>query len=272
MIGKPATARELTARDIELLLRDKLGLNGQDVIVHASSSALGPVKGGPESIMAAILSAAGTTVMPAFTYQTQVIPQTGPENNAIAYGAGDDLNARAAIFRPDLPVHPDCGVLPELLRQDKDTLRSPHPILSFIAQGSHAREVLSSQTRQNPLGPVAWLEARDGAVLMMGLDQRQNVALHLAEYRAERPGFIRWALTLDDIEELHGIPGCREGFNAVWAELMEFAEVTQIGLARCELIQLRPALALVEERIREDPNFMLCDKATCGYCRAREVY
>jgi aminoglycoside 3-N-acetyltransferase len=158
------------------------------------------------------------------------------------------------------------------MRQDNDTLRSVHPILSFIAQGPRAREVLSAQTRQNPLGPIAWLEAHDGAILMMGLDQRHNISLHLAEYRAERPGFIRWALTLDDIEELHGIPGCREGFNSIWAELMEFAEVTKIGLARCELIKLRPALALAEQRIRQDPNFMLCDKPTCAYCRSREVY
>jgi hypothetical protein len=30
-------------------------------------------------------------------------------------------------------------------------------------------------------------------------------------------------------------------------------------------------LAYAEEQIRRDPNFMLCDKPTCAYCRAREV-
>jgi aminoglycoside 3-N-acetyltransferase len=150
-------------------------------------------------------------------------------------------------------------------------LRSTHPILSFVAQGPHAREALSSQTQENPLGPLAWLEAHDGAVLLMGLDQRHNFALHLAEQRAGRKRFVRWALTLDDIEELPHIPGDREGFNGVWADLMDFARVVKIGLARCELIPLKPMLAHAEARIRADPNFMLCDKPTCAYCRASEM-
>src|SRR5574341_2363057 len=128
---------ELTTHDIELMLRDGLGLKGQDVIVHASASAIGPVAGGPEAIIAAILATAGTVLMPAFTYQTQVIPQTGHDFNAMEYGMGDALNARAEIFRPDLSVHPDFGIIPETLRQDSKTLRSTHPILSFFAQGPH---------------------------------------------------------------------------------------------------------------------------------------
>jgi aminoglycoside 3-N-acetyltransferase len=263
---------ELTTREIERQLRDELKLDGQiDIIAHINAPGLGPVKGGPEAILAAVLSAAGTVVMPAFTYQTQVIPQTGPPNNAIDYGKGGDQNSRADIYRPDLPVHPDFGLVAEMMRQDNDTLRSTHPILSFTAQGPHAREILSAQTRENPLGPIGYVEARDGAVLMMGLDQRHNVALHLAEQRAGREGFTRWALTLDDIEELHHIPGDREGFNTIWGDLMDWAEVTQIGMARVEVIKIRPMLAYAEEQIRRDPNFMLCDKPTCAYCRAREV-
>jgi aminoglycoside N3'-acetyltransferase len=121
------------------------------------------------------------------------------------------------------------------------------------------------------LGPIAWLEAHDGAVLLMGVDQRYNFALHLAEQRAGRKTFTRWALTIDDVEELPAIPGCMEGFNAIWAALMEFAEVAQIGMARCELIPMRQMLQLAEERLRVDPNFMLCDKPSCLSCRAREV-
>lgn len=263
---------DLSARDIEYMLRDGLKLHGQDIIAHVSLSALGPVHGGARAVLDGILGTSGTVLMPAFTYQTQVIPQTGPPNNALDYGSGDVFNARAEIFRPDLPVHPDCGTVAETMRQDRSTLRSTHPILSFIAQGPHAREALSAQTRENPLGPIAWLEAHDGAVLLMGVDQRHNFALHLAEQRAGREGFTRWALTLDDIEELHNIPGDREGFNSIWAELIQFTEVQQIGLARCELIHIRPMLAYAEECIRDDPNFLLCDKPTCASCRARDAY
>lgn len=264
--------RELTSRYIQKKLQDELGLNKEiSIIAHVHLPSLGPVRGGAETVAGAIMASVNTLVMPAFTYQTQVIPQTGPPDNAIIYGSGDEQNAKAEIFRPDLPVHPDCGSVAEALRRDDDTLRSTHPILSFVAQGPHAREVLASQTRKNPLGPIAWLEAHDGAVLLMGVDQRHNFSLHLAEQRAGRKTFIRWALTIDDIEELPNIPGCMEGFNAIWHELADITLVTQIGMARCELIPLRPMLAYAEQRLREDPNFLLCDKPSCLSCRAREV-
>jgi aminoglycoside 3-N-acetyltransferase len=141
-------AEELTAHDIETQLRDRLGLTKRtDVIAHVNLSALGPIRGGAEAVAAAILAAAGTVIMPAFTYQTQIIPQVGPPDNAIEYGTGDEQNVRAEIFRPDLAVHPDCGSVAEALRRDAESLRSTHPILSFVAQGPAAKAALGSQTR-----------------------------------------------------------------------------------------------------------------------------
>jgi aminoglycoside 3-N-acetyltransferase len=263
---------KFTADDIEWKLRGELGLNGsQSVLAFASMASLGPDAPPPTDVLHAIRSAVNTLVMPAFTYQTLIIPQTGPPDNAIVYGSGDSINAKAEFFRPDMPVHPDCGPVAEELRKAAGTLRSVHPILSFVANGQHAREVLSAQTRQNPLGPLAWLEAKGGFVLLMGMDQRENYALHLAEQRAGRPAFTRWALTANDIEAMPNIPGCMEGFNSIWAEMINFTRVTGIGSARVELIPLRDMLSYAEERLRSDPNFMLCDKPSCLSCRAREV-
>jgi aminoglycoside 3-N-acetyltransferase len=266
-------AEGLTTQEIQAELEHVLGLNGQtDIIAHVNLERLGPVQGGAETVIKAILAASRTVVMPAFTYQTQIIPQDGPLDNAIAYGTGDEMNARADFYRPDLRIHPDCGIVAETLRREKDTLRSVHPILSFIAQGPDARSVLGSQTRQNPLGPIAWLEAHDGAVLLMGVDQRHNFSLHLAEQRAGRKSFTRWALTVNDIEELPNIPGCMEGFNMIWQYLYPLTNVAQIGLARCETIPIKPMLALAEQKMRENPNFMLCNKPSCLSCRAREIH
>ena len=253
------------------VLRSVLGISPEtNLIAHVNLTSLGQVDGGEEAVKEAILAAAGTVLMPGFTYQTQVVPHSGPPDNAIVYGSGDTINAKAEIFRPDLPVHPDCGSTAEALRRTPGTLRSLHPILSFLANGPHAREALASQTRSNPLAPIAWLEAHDGYVLLMGVDQRDNYALHLAEQRAGRKAFIRWALTIDDIEELPNIPGCMEGFNAIWGELISLTRAAKVGLARCELIPLRDMLDYAERRIRSAPNFLLCDKPSCLSCRARE--
>jgi len=265
-------AETLTRRYLEHTLQTDLGLSSEvDVLAHVDLSSMGDVEGGAETVVDALLACSGTLVMPAFTYQTQIIPQLGPPDNAIVYGIGDAVNAKAEIFRPDLPVHPDCGSVSEALRQREETLRSTHPILSFVAQGPHAREVLASQTRQNPLGPVGWLEAHDGVVLLLGVDQRRNFALHLAEQRAGRKTFTRWALTIDDIEELAYIPGCTEGFNEIWYDLLSVATVSRVGLARAEVMPIEAMLEVAELRLAVEPNLMLCDKPSCLSCRAREV-
>lgn len=248
----------LTSDQIEVVLRTELGLDGtQNVIAFAHRPALGPVDGGATAIVRALIRVTKTLVMPAFTYQTQVVPQTGPEDNDLAYGTGKRKNERAEFFLPDLPVHPDIGSVSEEMRTTEGTLRSTHPILSFIANGPDARKVLASQTRKNPLGPIAWLEAHEGYVLLMGRDQRHNYALHLAEQRAGRKFFTRWALTIDDIEQLDNIPGSREGFNQIWLELQDITLVTSVGMARTELIPLRPLLKYTEKRIQQDSKFLL---------------
>jgi len=250
--------QQLDAKEIENILRENLHLDGsQNILAFVHAHSVGPVSGGPEAIAAAILAVSQTLVMPAFTYQTQIIPQEGPPNNDMQYGTGDSINARAEFFRPDLAVHPDIGSVAEAFRKARGTVRSTHPIYSFIAQGPDARRVLASQTHQNPLGPIAWLEAHEGHVLLMGRDQRHNFTLHLAEQRAGRRTYIRWALTPDDIEELHHIPGSMEGFNQIWQELQDMTLVTGVGMARTELIPMRLMLAHAEQRIKEDPLFML---------------
>jgi aminoglycoside 3-N-acetyltransferase len=258
---------ELTFRDIVNELRE-LGLRPEmDVLAHVKTSAVGPVQGGAETLAGAIMAACGTLVMPAFTYQTMIVPRTGPPDNALDYSAHDEQNARAEFFRPDLPIHPDIGAVAEGLRADNETLRSIHPIYSFVAQGRHAAEVIAAQSLKDPLGPVEWLADHDGYVLLWGANHRDNFSLHLAERRAGRRTFVRWALTLDDIEELPNIPGCSEGFNALWEPLKPVTRARQIGLAACQLIPLGRMLSIAAEQLAADPNFLLCDQPGCERCR-----
>src|SRR5512143_1406491 len=107
------TMATVTYRDILRALRE-LGLTGHDdVIAHASLSALGDVRGGAESIVGALMASSNTLVMPAFTYQTMVWPQSGPPDNACTYGNHAEENARAVMFNCDLPVDPGLGQVAE---------------------------------------------------------------------------------------------------------------------------------------------------------------
>jgi aminoglycoside 3-N-acetyltransferase len=241
-----------------------------NVIAHASLEAIGQVQGGAPSVVGAILACAETLVMPAFTFQTMVVPEYGPPNNGIEYGGAIERNAQAEFFRPDLPVHPNLGPVPEALRADNDTLRSIHPVLSFVAQGRHAHEVLAAQSVDNPFGPVEWLAANNGYVLLLGKNHKANFALHLAEQRAGRQGFVRWALTLDDIEELPNFPGCSDGFESAADYLTDMTRQREIGFATAQLIRLPDMLARIEALVAYHPYALLCHRATCARCRARE--
>ena len=105
----------VTFRDLVSAFRD-LDIGNHPVIVHASTSAYDEVRGGVDSLLGALLSAFPAVMMPSFTAQTLIVPETGPEANALQYGTGQDQNVAAEFFRKRLPADPEMGALAEALR------------------------------------------------------------------------------------------------------------------------------------------------------------
>ena len=200
-------------RDIVRGLRSLEIAHDAPIIAHASLSSFGGVQGGAETVLGAMLYVFDRLMMPAFTYRTMVVPEDGPEDNALDYGSGRDANMMAQFWQPNLPVDKSLGVLPEALRRYPRTKRSSHPILSF--SGVNLNDVLNSQSIAEPLAPLEQLLAAEGWVLLLGVDQTVNTAIHLAEAIAGRRQFVRWALTPAGIVECPKYPGCSNGFNAV---------------------------------------------------------
>ena len=261
---------DVTFRDIQKGLRE-LGLGpASRVIVHASLPAVGPIRGGAESVVGALSALGGLVLMPAFTPQCRVWPRVGPADNAATYAGRDDENAAADIFRPSLPADPSQGPTAEALRHVSGAVRSLHPLYSFVAVGAGAERAMAAQTLAEPLGPIAHLaDTHPGAdVLLLGADQTANVSIHEGERRAGRKQFIRWALTPKGAVEAAGCPGCPDGFNALIPHLRPFSRVTQIGNARVERLPLKELLATVEALIRRDPTALLCNRPGCERCGA----
>jgi aminoglycoside 3-N-acetyltransferase len=261
---------ELSFRELQRGLRE-LGLTRESrVLAFVALPALGPVRGGAEAMAAALTALCRLVMMPAFTPQCQVWPLVGPGNNGEDYAGHEAENAAAEFFRPDLPAHPSVGAVAEALRHVPGARRSSHPLYSFTAVGEGAELALAAQSLAEPLGPIAHL-AEDGQgaeVLLLGVDETANAALHYAEARAGRKQFVRWALTPEGVVECPACPGCSDGFRAVIPYVRPMARQGHVGAAKAERVPLATLVRAAVDLIKREPTALLCSHADCKRCGA----
>ncbi len=254
----------LTFHDLVAGLRSLKIDRDRPVLVHASLSAFGGVRGGGETLLGAMLSVFNRLLMPAFTYRTMVIPETGPEDNAILYGSGQAANRMAEFFQRDLPADALMGIVAELLRRHPWAKRSSHPILSFVGVG--VDEILKVQTLQEPLAPIQMVLKQSGWIVLLGVDQTANTSIHFAESQAGRKQFVRWALTPQGVRECPAFPGCSKGFGAIEPLLDDVCQQVKIGEAMVQAIPIDELVCTAEVMIAEDPQALLCHRPDCELC------
>jgi len=236
-----------------------LGLNNsQPIIVHASLSSVGEIRGGGETLAGALVSITRGVMAPTFTYKTMVIPETGPADNALVYGTGKDKNRLAEFFHPNMPADPMMGVLPEIIRKHPEARRSSHPILSFA--GIHVDEALKAQSLEEPLAPIAKLTEQNGLVLLIGVNHTVNTSIHYIERLAGRKQFIRWALTPQGVRQCPGFPGCSDGFEQAAVHLEKITQTARLGGATLRAVPLQDMSRILLSLIQEQPLALLCSK------------
>lgn len=263
-MGEPKTI--VTFRDLVTGLRSLNLDRSRPVIVHASLSSFGEVRGGVDTLLGALSGSVERLIMPTFTYKTMIIPEVGPDNNGLTYGSGLDTNKMSEFFKQDMPADPLMGATAEALRHRPDAHRSLHPILSFT--GVKVAEALQAQTIKNPLAPVGILAEQEGWVLLMGVDHTVNTAIHYAEKLAGRRQFTRWALTSQGVRLCPGFPGCSDGFESIGPYLLSVTRQVQIGQARVQAVPIKDIIAAVSAMLEEDPQALLCDRLECERCDA----
>ena len=236
------------------------------VIAHVSMSSFGAVRGGADTLLGALTSVFPALVMPAFTYQTMLIPGDGPPHNALVYGSGKDANRMAEFFTPEMPADRLMGVVAEALRNHPRAIRSSHPILSFA--GINAEAVIRSQTLAEPLDPIRELMEARGWVLLLGVDHTVNTSIHYAERLAGRKQFVRWALTTEGVQECPGFPGCSNGFQSLAPHLEKITQRVSVGPAIIQAIPLSQMVEITRALIVANPMALLCDRSDCERCQA----
>ncbi len=173
------------------LVRDlrALGLAAGDVVmVHASLKALGPVAGGAEAVVAALLDsvAPGGTLMGYASwdrspYEETLNGATLPAAERAAWPAFDP--ATAGVWR-------GFGLLNAFLCAASGSVRSAHPDASMVAVGARAGELIGEHRLGEAFGPGSPLERlvrMGGKVLMLGAPLDTVTLLHHAESLADIP-------------------------------------------------------------------------------------
>jgi aminoglycoside 3-N-acetyltransferase len=259
----------LSYRDIVTGLR-KLDIDrSRPVITHTSLSAFGKIHGGPDTLLAALLSSFSSVIMPAFTYKTMIIPEVGQPDNAMVYGSGKDTNRMAEIYQPAMPADKMMGTLAESLRAHPEAGRSAHPILSFA--GINTEKILNSQTIKEPLLPFKMLRDMAGWVLLYGVGQTVNTGIHYGEKLVGRKQFMRWALTSKGVISCPSFPGCSNGFEALTPRLEQVIRKVAVGEG---VIQAMPVVDMIDTvcaMIKDDPIALLCAREDCERCNAVRV-
>jgi aminoglycoside 3-N-acetyltransferase len=259
----------------EQMIADGLRALGLDVsssvIVHASLRSFGTVEGGAEAVCRALVAVCGTVLLPAGSWDLTGLPAPPglmrPHNaarSAATWAEFDAALVRAVPFAPDLPIDRELGRIPEAMRRSFPHRRGRHPLMSYLAVGRHADDLIAAERLDWPLGPIEALAALGGDVLLLGVDHTVDTAIHLAEQRLGRSRFYRYAKVADGVwMELPNIPGQSHRFGAIEPLVAAATAEVTIGLCRARRVAVATVLAAAERLIAADPGALLCEDATC---------
>ena len=219
----------------------------------------------------ALVGTCGTVMMLAGSGDLTRVPAppglVRPHNayyTAESWDSFDEALAAAVPFSPDLPVDGWLGRIAETLRLGFQHERGVHPLLSFLAVGTHARRLVSAQRLDWPLGPIQALADLGGHVLLLGVDHTSNTTIHLAEQLLGRSVFYRYAKAAPGVwMELPNISGESHRFDELEPELAAVTAEVTIGQCRARLIGIQDILACVTRLILSDPAALLCDDPEC---------
>lgn len=183
MHGDPRTVDEL----VDDLRR--LGVApGDAVMVHASLRAIGPVAGGADGVIDALVAAVGPTgtllVNVGVRNDWDWVNERPPDERA-------ELLQDAEPFDPLVtPADPDNGVLAEVFRTRPGTLVTNNPEGRLAALGAGAGALVDDAPWDDyygPGSPLARLVDAGGRVLRLGADPDTVTLIHYAEHLTPVP-------------------------------------------------------------------------------------
>jgi aminoglycoside 3-N-acetyltransferase len=246
-----------------------LDLSGVPLEVHSSLRSFGHVDGGAATVVDALLAEGCTVVVPTFTSPNYLVEPPDAmrlERNGWDESRGDAGGADR-VFTPDTnDVSGSMGALAAEVLARPERVRGSHPLCSFAAVGPLADRI----REQRPLdvyAPLRILAAKGGSALLVGVDLRSLTLLHLAEEKAGRRLFRRWANGPDGRAMEVEVGSCSSGFLNFEPVLAPLVRETTVGESLWRALPAKETLEAAAEAIRKNPGITHCGDADCLRCR-----
>lgn len=273
LIGPGRADRQLASQLETLGVR-----RGGILMVHASFSAVGRLRGGPDALIAAIeeiLGPEGTLCMPSHSYAHEdpavfVVPPP-PEELA------SKLRALVLPYEPSVSPTTGMGVVAECFRQQPGTIRSGCPF-AVAARGPMAAYIAGGQQlfdQQGVESPVGRLYELGASALLIGVGLNRHTCMHVAEAIAATPWRLRCRTrTPAGWVAYEARLNCGNSFGRIEPQLRAAGVVREgpVGRADAMLIPVRDSVDLAAAALRANPGFFLCSPGGCPACdRARRL-
>jgi aminoglycoside 3-N-acetyltransferase len=190
------------------------------------------------------------------------------ERNGWTYGVTRfRADSTASAFTPNsLEMESGMGIIPKRILNWPGHVRGNHPLDSFTALGPDAAELVAGQSPENVYAPLVELIERNGSVVLMGVGLERMTLLHLAEKRAGRNLFRRWANDANGGPIVVEAGGCSEGFGRLAESLTPITRTIRVGQSKWLHMPAGAALARASAAIHGDPQITHCAETTCERC------
>lgn len=225
------------------------------LLVHTMFSQTGPIEGGPNALIDALLEVVGpngTLVMPSWTEDDDEV------FHAESYEVDDHL-----------------GVVADEFWQRPGVVRGTHPF-AVAAHGPLADQIAGAPFVLPPHAPdsgIARVFDNDGSVLLLGVDHDGDTTIHLGELMANVPYGVPHHITVLENGEPQRIDyaendHCCQRFILVgeWLRGRGLQREGIVGYGRAQLARSRAIVATVIEELADDPCRFLHPRGTCESC------
>jgi aminoglycoside N3'-acetyltransferase len=249
----------------------RLGLVDRPLCLHASFRSFGGVADGPGAIIAGLLAEGCTVIVPTFSWGFAVPPppELRPARNGWDYERfKGPTSGIGRIYTPDtMEVDKDMGIISATVVAWPGRVRGYHPLCSFTAVGPLAHQLISGQKPSDVCAPLKRLAEAEGSIILMGVGLDKMTLLHLAEQRAGRTLFRRWANDLTGAPMAVETGGCSDGFDNFTPHLAPLLKVVHVGQSQWRVFSARQVLEVASRAIQEQPGLTHCGNSNCDRCR-----